>query len=208
MTAEWPEALQRGVAGAIHPGETRSGDVAVFAPTAAGGLAALIDGLGHGDEAADAAEAAAEVLRAHAHEEAGALLARCHETLRGTRGAVMTLAWFDLERAELEWTGVGNVEARILQTEPDRPGSADSALVFAGVVGYQLPKVRPSRKPLRHGDTVVLATDGIEPLFADSISMELRVDAQVLAERVLDRHGRGTDDAMVVVVRYLVEDRG
>jgi negative regulator of sigma-B (phosphoserine phosphatase) len=206
MTAEWPEALQRGVAGAIHAGETRSGDVAVFAPTAAGGLAALIDGLGHGHEAADAAEAAAEILRAHAEEAPEALLARCHEALRGTRGAVMTLVWFDVGRAELVWTGVGNVEARIVQTEPDRPGSADSALVFAGVVGYQLPKVRPSRKALRHGDTVVLATDGVEPLFSDS--MELRVDAQVLAERVLARHGRGTDDALVIVVRYLVEDAG
>jgi phosphoserine phosphatase RsbX len=206
MTAEWPEALQRGVAGAIHAGETRSGDVAVFVPTAAGGLAALIDGLGHGHEAADAAEAAADVLREHADEEPAALLARCHDALRGTRGAVMTLAWFDLARAELTWTGVGNVEARIVQSEPGHRGAADSALVFAGVIGYQLPKVRPSQKALQHGDTVVLATDGIEPLFSESV--ELRVDAQVLAERVLERHGRGTDDALVVVVRYVPPDAG
>ena len=57
----WPLVLERGVAGLAHEGEGRSGDVAVFAPSQRGGLVAVIDGLGHGDAAADAAEAAADV---------------------------------------------------------------------------------------------------------------------------------------------------
>ena len=62
----WPAQLDRGVAGIAIEGEQRSGDLAVFAPYPSGGLAAVIDGLGHGDEAADASAAAAEVIRAHA----------------------------------------------------------------------------------------------------------------------------------------------
>ena len=96
MTGVWPLVLERGEAGLAHAGERRSGDLAVFAPSARGGLVAVIDGLGHGDAAADASEVAAEILSAHADDEPQRLLERCHEELRRTRGAVMTLAWFDL----------------------------------------------------------------------------------------------------------------
>ena len=99
MTERWPLVLERGVAGLAHEGDDRSGDVAVFAASERGGLVAVIDGLGHGDAAADAAEAAAEVLHAQVDDPPQELLERCHEALRRTRGAVMTLAWFDLEAA-------------------------------------------------------------------------------------------------------------
>jgi phosphoserine phosphatase RsbX len=203
MSARWPEQLERGVAGAAHEGERRSGDVAVFAATAVGGLAACIDGLGHGDAAADAAETAAAVLGDHADEPPQLLLQRCHETLRRTRGAVMTLAWFDLERSELAWTGVGNVEARLVRG----PGGADarysSPVVLGGVVGYNLPQARIATIALEAGDAVALATDGVRADY--SASLGPGVTAQELADRVLARHAKGTDDALAVVVRYLGE---
>ena len=46
MSDEWPEALERGVAGAPLEGHDRSGDLAVFVATEQGGLACVIDGLG------------------------------------------------------------------------------------------------------------------------------------------------------------------
>ena len=145
MSEGWPRQLERGVAGLAHVGEGRSGDVAVFAATAAGGLAACIDGLGHGDAAADAAEAAAVVLGEFADEPPQPLLDRCHEKLRRTRGAVMTLAWFDLERGELAWTGVGNVEGRLVRGA----GGADEPLRLAG-----RPRRRRGLQPAAgpHGD--------------------------------------------------------
>ena len=99
---------------------------------------AVIDGLGHGDPAADAAETAAAVLRAHAASPPQQLLERCHEELRQTRGAVMTLAWFDLEARTLAWTGVGNVEARFMRAGDGADARYDSAVVLGGVVGYNL----------------------------------------------------------------------
>jgi negative regulator of sigma-B (phosphoserine phosphatase) len=192
----WPAMLERGVAGQAHAGEPRSGDVALFAPSERGGLVAVIDGLGHGGPAADAAEAAAEVLRAHVDEPPQALLERCHEALRDTRGAVMTLAWFDVHRRTMAWTGVGNVEARFV-----RAGARhDSPVVLGGVVGYALPQVRMGTIPLEPGDAVAMATDGVAADY--SASLEPGVPAQELAERVLARHGKGTDDALVAVVRY------
>jgi negative regulator of sigma-B (phosphoserine phosphatase) len=195
---DWPEALDRGIAGAALEGEDRSGDLAVFAPTSRGGLACLIDGLGHGDPAADAAAAASEVIRHHAEAPPQELLDRCHEALKRTRGVVMTLAWFDVERAELLWTGVGNVDARLCH--PAAGGRHDVALVFGGVVGYQVPRVRPTTQPLEPGDLLVMVTDGIDPAF--SSALEGGGGAQTIAERIFAAHGKGTDDALVIVVRF------
>lgn len=201
MNASWPLVLERGVAGLAHEGERRSGDLAVFAPSERGGLVAVIDGLGHGDPAADASEAAAEVLTAHVDDPPQRLLDRCHEELRHTRGAVMTLAWFDLEERSMSWTGVGNVEARFIRAG-DRPGAGhDSPVVLGGVVGYNLPQVRLATILLEPGDAVVIATDGVASDYSQSL--ETGVPAQQLAERVLERHGKGTDDALAAVVRYL-----
>ena len=199
--SEWPEALERGVAWVAHEGESRSGDLAVFAPHRSGGLVAAIDGLGHGEPAADAAEAAAEILIAHPDEQPQALLERCHKALRRTRGVVMTLAWFDTEAHTMVWTGVGNVEARFVRASGGPDARHDSPVVLGGVVGYSLPQVRTGGFQLEPGDAVALATDGVAADY--SVSLEPGVPAQALAERVLERHGKGTDDALAVVVRYL-----
>ena len=158
----WPSALERGVAGAAIEGEERSGDLAVFAGYAGGGLVAVIDGLGHGDAAADASAIAADVIRRNRSAPAAELLQRCHAALHKTRGVVMTLAWFDLDRHEMSWAGVGNVEARLVRGAATYGDRHDSALVLGGVVGYNLPQVRPTTMDLLPGDAVAFATDGIE----------------------------------------------
>lgn len=195
----WPAELERGVAAAALQGEVRSGDRAVFVAWDGGAMVAAIDGLGHGDGAADAAEEAAKVLMEHARQAPEALLARCHEALVRTRGVVMTLAWFDLAASSLTWTGVGNVEGRLMRATAAPGVAPESALIKGGVVGYTLPSVRPTTMELNPGDTLVLATDGISSGFARSLVAG--VDAQELADRILAEHGRGTDDALVVVVR-------
>ena len=203
----WPAELECGCAGDAIEGEPRSGDLAVLAPYPGGALVAVIDGLGHGDAAADAAEAAATVLREHPGEAPQALFQRCHEALRRTRGVVMTVAWFDLGERQLRWVGVGNVEARLLRAgvRPDGlPPSPPSPLVLGGVVGYQLPKaIRAGRVALEPGDAVVFATDGVAADYSAVLDSGLDVQAQ--ADRVLHSHGKGSDDALTVVVRWRPE---
>ncbi len=133
----WPAVLERGEAGEALAGEDRSGDLAVWVPYEGGALVAAVDGLGHGGAAADAAEAAAEQFHRYAGEPPEALLRHCHQALRSTRGVVATVAWFDLETAGLTWTGIGNVEGRLVRADRDRGDSArltDAVRRRAGLV--------------------------------------------------------------------------
>ena len=182
------------------PGEYRSGDRAVLVAFEGGALVAAIDGLGHGEEAAQAADIAAELLAANPAEEPVRLLEACHAALARTRGAVMTLAWFDLVEGSLSWTGVGNVEGRLVHGSAGPHAPTEGALTKGGVVGYNLPSIRVTGTDLEEGDVIVLATDGIDSGFARAITPS--APAQAIARRILSLHGKDSDDALVVVVRY------
>ena len=73
-------------------GERMSGDLAVVRPRRDGILVAGIDGLGHGSDAARAAQRAADVVRESATGDLVGLINRCHDALRGTRGAAISVA--------------------------------------------------------------------------------------------------------------------
>ena len=197
----WPARLELGIAERPLRGELRSGDRAVLVAYDGGALVAAIDGLGHGIEAADAADAAAKVLAAHPDDDPVALLEACHRALSRTRGAVMTVTWFDLVDNHLSWTGVGNVEGRLIHPAAGPAARTEGALTKGGVVGYNLPSIRVTGTDLEEGDVMVLATDGIDSRFADAVTPG--APAQAIADRILAEHARERDDALVVVVRYL-----
>jgi negative regulator of sigma-B (phosphoserine phosphatase) len=198
---EWPARLETGIAERALRGEARSGDRAVLAAFEDGALVAAIDGLGHGIEAAEAADIAAAVMLAHPGEDPERLIEACHDALARSRGAVMTLAWFDLRDEYLSWTGVGNVEGRLVHARAGPHAPTEGALTKGGVVGYNLPSIRVTGTDLEDGDLMVLATDGIDSGFAQAIAAG--GSAQEVADRILAAHGRDSDDALVVVVRYL-----
>jgi phosphoserine phosphatase RsbX len=197
---ESPPPLTWGVAFALMPGEDVCGDQHLVMPTAKGHLVAVVDGLGHGPEAAAAAELAIDALRRHADETVLALVQRCHESLYRTRGAAMSVVTLDARHDRLEWAGVGNVEARLLRASPATDAKDEVLLLRGGVVGYELPALRSDACALLPGDTLVMASDGVDPRYSDGL--ERRSEPQRLAEGVLAEHGRQTDDALVLVVRY------
>ena len=181
------------------PGEDVSGDRHV-AVSGSRLVVAVIDGLGHGPDAADAAGRAAEVVEAHPDERLETLVERCHEALRSTRGAAITMASIDAAADELVWLGVGNVQATLLQTEPPEPGGREWVPLRAGVVGYVLPALRPGRVRLRRDDVLVIATDGVRPVFGEWPRPS--EPPEDVAERILAAQARDSDDALVLVARY------
>jgi hypothetical protein len=107
--------IEWATAGRPHPGEHVSGDQPIAVEIDAGAaLFGVLDGLGHGAEAAAAAVRAVDTLKDARAKRLEVLVQLCHRVLGGTRGVAMTLARVDFAEGTLAWTGVGNVCADLV----------------------------------------------------------------------------------------------
>jgi serine phosphatase RsbU (regulator of sigma subunit) len=193
--------IEWGVAALALEGEAVSGDLHVVKPFPNGVLVGVVDGLGHGDEATIAARLAVSTLESYCHESVISLVKRCHGALAKTRGVVMSLASFNATEGTISWLGVGNVEGLLLRADPNIVPSHENVVLRGGVVGYQIAPLRAAVVSVMPGDILVMATDGISADFAKSLNL---TDApQQAADRILANHGKKTDDALVLVARYL-----
>ncbi len=191
-------AIDWGHAALVMPGETRSGDRCVIAVADGRALIAVIDGIGHGEEAAAAANAAALVLESSPNESLRTLFDRCHAQLRATRGAAMTVARFESHERTLDWLGTGNIKTVLLRRSA-RGFTCTDLLTYSGVVGAQVTKRAASKTEVTPGDVLILATDGIDRKFIDAIRYDEAPQTQ--AERLLAAYRSPTDDALVFVAR-------
>lgn len=198
--------IESGVAMRALPGQTVSGDLHVVKPFPNGVLLAVMDGLGHGDEATAAAKTAAATLVEHAREHVISLLKRCHEALPRTRGVAMTLASCNNLEGTITWLGVGNVEGLLLRADAAANPPTERVLLRGGVVGYQLPVLHAGVLPISAGDLLIFATDGVRSDFGSDFGHSKSAGTetpQQIADRLLEKWFKGTDDALVLVVRYL-----
>lgn len=195
------QLIEWGVASSTMPGQSQSGDRHVVQPYTNGVLVAVVDGLGHGEQAAVAADLTVSTLIKHAHESVIALCKRCHDCLRETRGVTMSLASFNELDGTLIWMGIGNVEGLVLRAGGSPHSQHEYLLLRSGVVGNQLPSLSASIMPMMEGDTLILVTDGIRSGFSKGLSAS--DPPQRMANRILAEYSKGSDDALVLVARYL-----
>jgi phosphoserine phosphatase RsbX len=194
--------IEWATAGRPLPGERSSGDQPlVIGIDEDSALFGVIDGLGHGPEAAAAAVRAVEALQRAPGERVEVLVQLCHRVLAGTRGAAMTLARVDFASHTLTWTGVGNVSANLVAKDVTGIHIRSSARLAAGIVGYRIPEIRPAQVvSLRAGDLIVIATDGIDEDHLDHI--DFATPATAIAEEMLAKHAKESDDALVLAARH------
>ncbi|KPQ42117.1 MAG: Stage II sporulation protein E (SpoIIE) [Candidatus Methanoperedens nitroreducens] len=191
------------------PGQDVSGDSLLIKSFKNGILIAVVDGLGHGYEAAAAARIAIETLdintnanaNTDANEQITAMVRRCHEALKGTRGVVMSIAFLDLLDKKITWLGVGNIEGMLLRQDTNSVISHERLLLRGGALGYQLPSLKESVIPVMPGDTLVFVTDGIRSSFETCINLSEK--PQQIADNIMAQFAKRTDDALVLVVRYI-----
>jgi negative regulator of sigma-B (phosphoserine phosphatase) len=192
---EWGVAIQ------AFSDQSASGDEYLVEAYPDGVLVAAVDGLGHGPRAAVVAKAAIAALKGHACESVDLLIKRCHQELLGTRGVVMSLAAFSARDEAMTWVGVGNVTGLLLRANQKVARPREALLSRGGVVGYHLPSLYPAAHSIYPGDILVFATDGLRGGFTEGVV--LGEPPQRIADCLLDGYGRGTDDALVLVARYV-----
>lgn len=161
---------------------------------------AVIDGLGHGKNAEQAARVAVQVLRDQCHEPIAAIFEMCHQRLRQVRGATMAICRIDTEARLVCHAGVGNVKTRIYGSE-----SSSDLRTHNGTVGINLPNTEVRDYRLPPDGLVIMFSDGISDRFSRQDIQALSDSTpETIARYLLDHFGRDHDDATVIVGRLNV----
>jgi anti-sigma regulatory factor (Ser/Thr protein kinase) len=198
------EAAQKGKlaceAGLIvepYPGEKVCGDGWAVSSAAHSKTLLLVDGLGHGPQAAHAAEMAVKVFSEQANRECVPIMETIHRALAPTRGAAAAIARIDVEAGLIRFVGVGNIAGQVLDS-----GETKRMVSNNGTAGHLAPRIREFTYPFKRAPLVVMHSDGLGTKWDLSAYPGLAVNHPSLIAGALFRdHRRGRDDASILVVR-------
>jgi anti-sigma regulatory factor (Ser/Thr protein kinase) len=186
-----------GVVSVPKPGQDACGDGWAVAGVPGAERVLVVDGLGHGPDAARVAVEAARVFRLHAAGQPAEILERMHQALRSTRGGAAAVLAIDGAAGELRFAGVGNISASVSVGAESR-----SMMSHNGIVGHEMRKVQEISYPCPPGALLILHSDGITSRWALERYPGLTArDPAVLAAILLRDALRGTDDATVLALR-------
>jgi anti-sigma regulatory factor (Ser/Thr protein kinase) len=198
--ADTPHAAEPARFGGVcvaMPGEAVAGDA--WSVQASNGQYRLlvVDGLGHGPEAAMAAHTALRIADQGKGLDAVALLESVHAALRSTRGAAGAVATITPHAATGVFAGVGNIRG-VVHTSP----APRNLVSHNGTLGHQLRKVQPFEFAFPARALLIMHSDGIATHWGlDRYPGLASRHPAVIAATIYRDHARGRDDATVVVLR-------
>jgi anti-sigma regulatory factor (Ser/Thr protein kinase) len=157
----------------------------------------VVDGLGHGPNAARAARAATEAFAAHPSATPGALMQICHGALAATRGAAGAAARVAPAKKQGSFAGVGNIACRV-----EMRGERRQLVSHSGTLGHVMRRVQEFEFDFPGGALLILHSDGLTTRWSSEDYPGLLGKHAGLIAGVLYRdHNRGTDDVTVVVLK-------
>lgn len=157
----------------------------------------VVDGLGHGADAAAAARAALAVVAKHSNRGPADILAAVDAALRSTRGAAASVAVLQPDAGLCAYCGVGNIAASIHAN-----GAARSMVSHNGILGHQVRKIQEFQYPFPRDALCLIHSDGLATRWSlDAYpGLEPRHPALIAAALYRD-HSRRRDDVTVVALR-------
>ncbi len=179
------------------PPEEVSGDAwgGVASPSEVSVMVA--DGLGHGFAAAAASGAAIRSFHGTARSSVEEILRATHGALRPTRGAAVAVARIHGRVGKIEFAGVGNIAASVVDDDGTR-----RAVSHNGIVGHEIRKVQMFSYPWSPAAILLMHSDGIGTGWSIDQYPGLRTQSpEVIAAVIYRDHCRGTDDATIVVAK-------
>jgi hypothetical protein len=156
----------------------------------------IVDGLGHGPDAAQAAAAATARFGALTTEPPGTMLGAFDVAMRGTRGAALSAAAIDETHRTVAFSGVGNVDGRVLTDE-----RTEHLIPQTGIVGSAMPRVRPTAAAWGPGARLVMHSDGISARWhVGAYPGLMHAHPSIMAGVIYRDFGRDRDDATILVL--------
>jgi len=157
----------------------------------------VVDGLGHGVAAAEAAESALAIFRKDQASGTRQLLEQMHRTMQTTRGAAVAIAKVERDAQQVNYCAVGNIAGRLQHAEGSR-----GLLSNNGIVGGQFRRMEEITYPWTGAAQIILHSDGLQSRWALENYPGLASRHPAIIAAVLFRDfSRARDDATVVVVK-------
>lgn len=202
----WPEAVKPAAGAAFDcagvalpaPWERQCGDTWAEAHRPVETALMVVDGLGHGDQAARAAAAAADAFYEHPWLAPADQLRALHDALFHTRGAAAAVARLDAQAGTVVFAGIGNVAGAVVG-----PQGTTHAVSSHGIVGHQFNRVREFTYDIGPASLLMLHTDGVSGRFdLDAYPGLARSHPLLVAATLVRDFRRAADDACVAVARH------
>jgi len=158
----WPtgcdelKPVSHGAISVPMPGEEMCGDSWHIIENAKRKMLLVVDGLGHGPLAADAARLAVRIFQRNSSASPGTILEAIHEGLRQTRGAAAAVAELDEEQNQVCYAGVGNISGLLVTS-----GGSRSMVSQNGTLGHEIYKISEFQYKIEEGMAVVMHSDGL-----------------------------------------------
>jgi anti-sigma regulatory factor (Ser/Thr protein kinase) len=188
-------AAHFGAVSVSMPGETECGDSWRLARDGELTAAMVVDGLGHGILAAQAANCSTMAFSDAPFDAPRAVIERMHRSLAGTRGAAAACANVD-PRGLLCYAGVGNISASVVMAD-----STQGLASHNGTLGVRMPRLQEFEYRRASRALIVMHSDGISARWNLARKQGLMQHHPATIAAVLYRdHGRGRDDATVLVL--------
>jgi anti-sigma regulatory factor (Ser/Thr protein kinase) len=178
-------------------GETQCGDAYTFSSSPDKTRILLIDGLGHGNDAADAASEAVLAFHRHIGEEIAEVLQYIHDNLKKTRGGVGAIAQIEPLAGTLSFVGVGNISGAVFTGD-----SARSLVSSNGLLGSTFPKLKVFQYEWQSDSCLIMHSDGLQTRWDLSRYPGLRGKCPATIAGILLRDFRRVaDDSSIVVAK-------
>jgi len=159
--------------------------------------AMVVDGLGHGPEAAKASAAAARAFLAPGVRTPAVHLDDADGALQSTRGAAMGVAVIDLTQRQVAFAGVGNTVAMVVTG-----GAVQHLVSFGGIVGQRSIPRREFTAVWSAGSMFIGHSDGINTRWnLDTYPGLAERHPSIIAGVLYRDFARGRDDASVLVIK-------
>jgi anti-sigma regulatory factor (Ser/Thr protein kinase) len=189
--------LQIGVVSEPIRGEVACGDGWGIRGSRDTALLMVVDGLGHGVFAADAAREAERILSGGSQESLSDIVKDMHAALRKTRGAALAIAKIHFAKRLLTFAGVGNISASIVSV-----GARRSIPSHNGTVGHQMSRVQEFTYPWNADSILVMHSDGLGTHWTlEGYPGIWNKHASVIAAILHRDFYRGRDDVTVLVAK-------
>jgi anti-sigma regulatory factor (Ser/Thr protein kinase) len=176
-------------------GESECGDSWRLATEGDVTSAVVVDGLGHGPLAAQAAHCSTAAFAEAPFDSPRAIIERAHRSMAGTRGAAAACLRVDRD-GQVRYAGVGNITASIVT-----PTKSQGMASHNGTLGVRMPRVQEFEYRRAARAVIVMHSDGVSARWDLSRKPELLHCHPATIAAVLYRdHGRRRDDATVLVL--------